>query len=141
MLPNQAGQKLWAVQCMTLSWVTPWYDRQLSTGGRTTIDTCWAQPNEHHKTEGSSAKRNQDLHVQSDWQHVPIQPALAVYVVLQLWTARPPLAESIRRGQPARTPPQRPPGAQRKGRHKGRKQFSKPDYTGEGRRKCHITVD
>eukprot|EP00955_Chlamydomonas_euryale_P035049 349964-Chlamydomonas_euryale.AAC.1 len=35
--------------------------------------------------------------------------------------AQPPLAEWIRRGQPAHTPPQRPPGAERKGRHKGRK--------------------
>eukprot|EP00955_Chlamydomonas_euryale_P111871 366095-Chlamydomonas_euryale.AAC.16 len=42
-----------------------------------------------------------------------------VCVVLQLWTAQPPLAEWIRRGQPAHTPPQRPPGAERKGRHKG----------------------
>eukprot|EP00955_Chlamydomonas_euryale_P077319 362916-Chlamydomonas_euryale.AAC.1 len=58
-----------------------------------------------------------------------------VCVVLQLWTAQPPLAEWIRRGQPAHTPPQRPPGAERKGRHKGRKHFSKPDCTGEGRRK------
>eukprot|EP00955_Chlamydomonas_euryale_P060119 357615-Chlamydomonas_euryale.AAC.2 len=33
-----------------------------------------------------------------------------VCVVLQLWTAQPPLAEWIRRGQPAHTPPQRPPG-------------------------------
>eukprot|EP00955_Chlamydomonas_euryale_P053691 355571-Chlamydomonas_euryale.AAC.4 len=57
-----------------------------------------------------------------------------VCVVLQLWTAQPPLAEWIRRDQPAHTPPQRPPGAERKGRHKGRKQFSKPDCTGEGRR-------
>jgi len=59
---------------------------------------------------------------------------VCVCVVLQLWTAQPPLAEWIRRGQPAHTPPQRPPGAERKGRHKGRKQFSKPDCTGEGRR-------
>eukprot|EP00955_Chlamydomonas_euryale_P040789 351809-Chlamydomonas_euryale.AAC.3 len=49
--------------------------------------------------------------------------------------AQPPLAEWIRRGQPAHTPPQRPPGAERKGRHKGRKHFSKPDCTDEGRRK------
>eukprot|EP00955_Chlamydomonas_euryale_P004003 41361-Chlamydomonas_euryale.AAC.1 len=55
-------------------------------------------------------------------------------VALQLWTAQPPLAEWIRRVEPARTPPQRPPGAERKGRHKGRKTFSKPDCTGEGRR-------
>eukprot|EP00955_Chlamydomonas_euryale_P114621 366291-Chlamydomonas_euryale.AAC.7 len=33
------------------------------------------------------------------------------------------------RGQPAHTPTQRPPGAERKGRHKGRKTFSKPDCT------------
>eukprot|EP00955_Chlamydomonas_euryale_P065637 359295-Chlamydomonas_euryale.AAC.8 len=52
---------------------------------------------------------------------------VCVRVVLQLWTAQPPLAEWIRRGQPAHTPPQRPLGAARKGRHKGRKQFSKPD--------------
>eukprot|EP00955_Chlamydomonas_euryale_P097630 365087-Chlamydomonas_euryale.AAC.7 len=31
---------------------------------------------------------------------------------LQLWTAQPPLADWIRRGQPAHTPPQRPPGAE-----------------------------
>eukprot|EP00955_Chlamydomonas_euryale_P050559 354583-Chlamydomonas_euryale.AAC.1 len=61
--------------------------------------------------------------------------SVCVCVVLQLWTAQPPLAEWIRRGQPAHTPPQRPPGAGRKGRHKGRKQFAKPDCTGEGRRK------
>eukprot|EP00955_Chlamydomonas_euryale_P050125 354469-Chlamydomonas_euryale.AAC.1 len=36
---------------------------------------------------------------------------------------QPPLAEWIRRGQSAHTPPQRPPGAERKGRHKGRKSF------------------
>eukprot|EP00955_Chlamydomonas_euryale_P104386 365562-Chlamydomonas_euryale.AAC.11 len=41
-------------------------------------------------------------------------------VNLQLWTAQPPLAEWIRRGQPAHTPP---PGAERKGRHKGRKRI------------------
>eukprot|EP00955_Chlamydomonas_euryale_P114140 366256-Chlamydomonas_euryale.AAC.28 len=33
-----------------------------------------------------------------------------VCVVLQLWTAQPPLSKWIRRGQPAHTPPQRPPG-------------------------------
>eukprot|EP00955_Chlamydomonas_euryale_P064126 358859-Chlamydomonas_euryale.AAC.18 len=63
-----------------------------------------------------------------------------VCVVLQLWTAQPPLAEWIRRGQPAHTPPQRPPGAERKGRHKGRKKISKPDCTGEGRRKLFCTA-
>eukprot|EP00955_Chlamydomonas_euryale_P103960 365534-Chlamydomonas_euryale.AAC.20 len=65
------------------------------------------------------------------WRHVCMG---CVCVVLKLWTAQPPLAEWIRRGQPAHTPPQRPPGAGRKGRNKGRKQFSKPDCTGEGRR-------
>eukprot|EP00955_Chlamydomonas_euryale_P057520 356800-Chlamydomonas_euryale.AAC.4 len=59
---------------------------------------------------------------------------VCVCVVLQLWTGQPPPAEWIRRGQLAHTPPQRPLGAERKGRHKGRKQFSKPDCTGEGRR-------
>eukprot|EP00955_Chlamydomonas_euryale_P048493 353991-Chlamydomonas_euryale.AAC.9 len=39
---------------------------------------------------------------------------MCVCVVLQLWTAQPPLAEWIRRGQPAHTPPQRPPGAKGK---------------------------
>eukprot|EP00955_Chlamydomonas_euryale_P022236 235131-Chlamydomonas_euryale.AAC.1 len=33
----------------------------------------------------------------------------SVSVKLHLWTALPPLAEGIRRGQPAHTPPQRPP--------------------------------
>eukprot|EP00955_Chlamydomonas_euryale_P070024 360643-Chlamydomonas_euryale.AAC.12 len=51
-------------------------------------------------------------------------PASAcVYVMLQLWILQPPLAEWIRRGQPAHTPPQRPPVAEGKGKlkHKGRK--------------------
>eukprot|EP00955_Chlamydomonas_euryale_P043512 352606-Chlamydomonas_euryale.AAC.1 len=39
-----------------------------------------------------------------------------IAALLQLWTAQPPLAEWIRRGQPAHTTPQRPPGAERKGR-------------------------
>eukprot|EP00955_Chlamydomonas_euryale_P119052 366571-Chlamydomonas_euryale.AAC.29 len=34
---------------------------------------------------------------------------------------QPPLAEWSRRGQPAHTPPERPPGAEGKGRHKVRK--------------------
>eukprot|EP00955_Chlamydomonas_euryale_P055073 356027-Chlamydomonas_euryale.AAC.1 len=56
-------------------------------------------------------------------------------VVLQPWTAQPPLAEWIRRGQPAHTPPQRPPGAERKRRHKGRKSFLNRTKPGEVRRK------
>eukprot|EP00955_Chlamydomonas_euryale_P078968 363226-Chlamydomonas_euryale.AAC.2 len=42
-------------------------------------------------------------------------------VMLQLWTVQPPPAKWITRGQPAHTPPQRPPGAKGKGTHKGRK--------------------
>eukprot|EP00955_Chlamydomonas_euryale_P035675 350197-Chlamydomonas_euryale.AAC.5 len=48
-------------------------------------------------------------------------PVGSVCVMSQLWTAQPPPAEWIRRGQSAHTPPQRPPGAEGKGRHKGRK--------------------
>eukprot|EP00955_Chlamydomonas_euryale_P045916 353273-Chlamydomonas_euryale.AAC.9 len=47
-----------------------------------------------------------------------VQPS--VYVMLQLWTVQPPPAKWIRRDQLARNPPQRPPGAEGKGRHKGR---------------------
>eukprot|EP00955_Chlamydomonas_euryale_P048356 353939-Chlamydomonas_euryale.AAC.27 len=36
--------------------------------------------------------------------------------MLQLWTVQPPTVEWIRRGQPAHSPPQRPPGAEGKGR-------------------------
>eukprot|EP00955_Chlamydomonas_euryale_P051112 354767-Chlamydomonas_euryale.AAC.6 len=39
---------------------------------------------------------------------------------LQLWTALPRPAEWTRRGHPAHPPLQRPPGAERTGRHKGR---------------------
>eukprot|EP00955_Chlamydomonas_euryale_P052838 355292-Chlamydomonas_euryale.AAC.7 len=51
--------------------------------------------------------------------------------LLQLWTAQPPPAEWIRRGQLAHTPPQRPPGAERKGRNKGRSYGP--------RDRCHVT--
>eukprot|EP00955_Chlamydomonas_euryale_P035929 350266-Chlamydomonas_euryale.AAC.9 len=45
--------------------------------------------------------------------------------MIQPWTAQPPPAEWIRRGQPAHTPPQRPPVAEGKGRHKGGKGTNK----------------
>eukprot|EP00955_Chlamydomonas_euryale_P106595 365714-Chlamydomonas_euryale.AAC.7 len=53
----------------------------------------------------------------------PLAPLKPTLISQPLWV----------RGQPAHTPPQRPPGAERKGRHKGRKKFSKPDCTGGGR--------
>eukprot|EP00955_Chlamydomonas_euryale_P042682 352398-Chlamydomonas_euryale.AAC.6 len=66
-----------------------------------------------------------------------------VCVMLQLWTAQPPPAERIRRVQPAHTSPQRPPGAEGKVRHKGRKGTNKDtkrtrgmhDKRGKDRRK------
>eukprot|EP00955_Chlamydomonas_euryale_P017755 189644-Chlamydomonas_euryale.AAC.1 len=47
--------------------------------------------------------------------------ARRVCVKLQLLTALPPLVEWISRGQPAHTPPQRPSGAEKIGRHQVRK--------------------
>eukprot|EP00955_Chlamydomonas_euryale_P059796 357499-Chlamydomonas_euryale.AAC.2 len=49
--------------------------------------------------------------------------------MLQLWTVQPPLAEWIRRGQAVHTPPQRPRGAEGKGRHKGRKRTGRKQGT------------
>eukprot|EP00955_Chlamydomonas_euryale_P014873 159820-Chlamydomonas_euryale.AAC.5 len=62
---------------------------------------------------GSVLRMQSSEHVHLDW--------FFVCVKLQLWTAQPTIAEWIRRGQPAHTPPQRPPAAEREGRHKSRK--------------------
>eukprot|EP00955_Chlamydomonas_euryale_P014826 159264-Chlamydomonas_euryale.AAC.1 len=66
---------------------------------------------------------------------------MCVCVKLQLLTALPPLAKWIRRGQPAHTSPQQPPGSERTRRHKGRKRTGrnngKPKEKGRKGEKRH----
>eukprot|EP00955_Chlamydomonas_euryale_P088515 364387-Chlamydomonas_euryale.AAC.9 len=83
----------------------------LSKGGRATTQ----KPERHSPEYRSTAKAPRG----SPDQPPEGQPAGSP--VYNIWTALPPLAEWIRRGQPAHTSPQRPPGAERTGRHKGRK--------------------
>eukprot|EP00955_Chlamydomonas_euryale_P063925 358814-Chlamydomonas_euryale.AAC.5 len=70
----------------------------------------------------------------------PMGCCLGVCVKLQLWTAQPPLAEWIRRGQPAHTPPQRPPGAERKGRPEKIGFGYRPSYCGS-RLELHASTE